>query len=337
MNYHKTFDPSPEKVSPLTLDQLDAKGDRRDGLSYVYSDDIILKVNIALATGRPLLVRGPSGAGKSSLAPNIARFMKWRYYEFVVTSRTQARDLLYTFDTLRRLSDAELGHLHRKETGEQIDERLGDLARYIEPGSLWWALDRETAATRGVDSGRPGVPPAEDPNRNSDASSEKAVVLIDEIDKADPDVPNDLLVPFGSLEFHVAEIDKLIRSRDHQPSPLFIITTNQERELPNAFMRRCLILDLAPARPDMLKTIARQRFGVDKDKENLYSALADLVDKDKRPAGAAFTQSPLPSIAEYLDALQACFELNITPDRSAPIWQKIESATLWKPREGGGR
>jgi MoxR-like ATPase len=336
MTYKKIFNPPPpDKVPPVSPDQLGLKGDRRDGLGYVYSDDIILKVNVALVTGRPLLVRGPSGAGKSSLAANVARFMGWRYYEFVVTSRTQARDLLYTFDTLRRLSDAELGRL-RNDTGPEATEQLADLARYIEPGDLWWALDQESAQRRGVPAGQPGGEPSRDPNRNPDARTEQAVVLIDEIDKADPDVPNDLLVPIGSLEFRIPEIGADIRPRERQPQPpppLVVITTNNERELPNAFMRRCLILDLQRARPAMLKDIARQRFGTSAAKELLFGALADLM--DDRPPGREFSQAPLPSTAEFIDALQACLDLNVTPDRENPIWPQIEAATLWKPREGG--
>src|SRR5262245_33001679 len=117
--------------------------DQREGLVYVFNEEIILAVNVALATGRPILVKGPSGSGKSSLARSVANFMKWRYFEKVITSRTQARDLQYDVDLLRRLHDAQ-----RARDGQgTFDE---DYTRYIVPGVLWWAFDRNSAEWRGA-------------------------------------------------------------------------------------------------------------------------------------------------------------------------------------------
>src|ERR1043165_3694438 len=211
MDYQKYFDrENGNRRKTITLKKLaptsgrmkkadrDAPGgDRRDGLVYVYNEQIELAINVALATHRPILIRGTSGSGKSSLARNVARRLKWWYYEQVVTSRTQARDLQWSFDTLRRLSDAQANNLKAN-------------AAYIEPGVLWWALYPNGAARRGQPANHK-LPPVENPGiappegKSTISTEAGAVVLLDEIDKADPDVPNNLLVPLGSLQFHLKE------------------------------------------------------------------------------------------------------------------------------------
>jgi MoxR-like ATPase len=225
-NYTKLFDPKPtQKVRDA------GGGDRRSGEGYVFSDEIILAVNVAIASKRPLLVRGPSGTGKSSLAYAVARELGWRTpREKVVTSRTQARDFLWEIDLVRRLNDA---------TSQKRDVDT-DLTRYIMPGILWWAFDEQSyrqqeARALGSDSKPAAVAPSQ------------AVVLIDEIDKADPDTPNDLLVPLGSMRFSVDGRSEPI-TVDPAFAPLVVITTNDERDMPAAFLRRCveLTLELPP-------------------------------------------------------------------------------------------
>ena len=139
LSYHKVFKPRRTAVfkRPKATKATQENGyaaDRRDGRVYVYDEDIVLAVNVALTVKRPLLIRGASGSGKSSLAQNVARFFKWRYYEVVISSGTQARDLLWHFDTLRRLSDAQT----KGEGGGVRDD-----VYYVEPGPLWWAFDPE--------------------------------------------------------------------------------------------------------------------------------------------------------------------------------------------------
>jgi MoxR-like ATPase len=130
-------------------------GDRRDGLVYLYDDDVELAVNVALATARPLLVRGPSGSGKSSLAQNVALKLGWRYYERVVSSITEARDLLWRFDSVRQLADAT------SRSTKQYPPN-----RYLDPGPLWWAFSPESAALRGLyEPDDENVPRALDPAR----------------------------------------------------------------------------------------------------------------------------------------------------------------------------
>src|ERR1051326_4343348 len=201
-------------------------GDRRnDEAIYVYNDDTLTRaVNVAGASGRPLLIGGPSGCGKTSLAFHVAQTMKWPLFMMSVTSRTQARDLLYTIDHLRRLQDA-------------YDKKLGPWGNYLKPGPLWEAFDPEAAAARTGNSPLPNA--ADGQIRLPEPGPENgAVVLLDEIDKADPDVPNNLLEPLGSYEFGVEELDKAkVYARRF---PFIVLTTNNERQLPAAFLRRCI-------------------------------------------------------------------------------------------------
>ncbi|MCL4205481.1 MAG: MoxR family ATPase [Pirellulaceae bacterium] len=284
-------EPPAECVSP-------AAGDERRGRVYVYhDDDIMLAVNVAWATGRPLLVSGPSGCGKSSLAMNVALTLNWRYYEFVVTARTTARDLLWNFDAVRRLNDAHAG-----QGGLKSD------AAYIEPGVLWWAFDRKSALTRGSTDGLPEDQMARDPWPTQ--AAQPAVVLIDEIDKAEPTVPNDLLVPLGSLQFRPPHRDRPVAA---QQTPLLIITNNGERELPTPFLRRCVTLTLAAPDRDRLFEIARASIPKERHDEGLFGKLVDLV-LQKTELDSFGTTKRQPSTAEYLDAVRACLALKITSD-----------------------
>ena len=290
MTYTKQFDPNKARLDSAGTGATSA-GDRRDGSVYVYSDDIVLAVNVALAVGRPLLVSGPPGSGKSSLAPNVAQWLGWRYLSETVTSRTQARDLLWRFDAVRRLSDA------------QAHNAL-DQAAYVEPGTLWWAFDPETATTRGT-SGAAGVTAPVVPGVARD--SRRAVVLIDEIDKADPDIPNSLLEALGSMQFTVDETEFTVTAHD-DAQPFVVITTNDERELPKAFVRRCAAVTLAPPGRDRLLAIADAHFPA--GNAALHEQLADLVLGLAKPTDG----SQPPSTAEFIDAIRACETLGVALD-----------------------
>ncbi|WP_329333210.1 MoxR family ATPase [Streptomyces sp. NBC_00663] len=298
--------------------------DRHDGRVYLMHQRIKLAVDVALATGRPLLLRGEPGSGKSSLAAHIAFTRRWRYYEQVVTSRTQGRDLLWTYDHVRRLGDAQI-----RRPGTELDD-----AAYVTPGPLWWAFNPLSA---GGDRETKRVDPREEVNRGREQHS--AVVLIDEIDKADPDMPNSLLVPLGSHRFTVQEtgeeVGKHVPSEGEEPGRhLVIITTNEERELPQAFLRRCVVLMLEEPDQTRLVKIAEKHFqtavgAFTAADRALAEELADALVETRTYAKQQGLRPP--STAEFLDALRACKELMI--DTEHPDWGELKKLTLLKPQQ----
>ncbi len=356
-DYHKLFNPVPllqdfrerpadvaptgDGAEPSLATAAIKPGDQRDGRLYLYDERIVLAVNVALATGRPLLVSGPSGGGKSSLAFNVARHEHRRYYEFVVTSRTQAQDLMWSFDAVRRLADATTDRLVPGRAPQPVTEvparpdAFETYYPYIEPRELWWIFDPASAARRGRPGGPPAGAAAHDPaaDKYAPADAQGAVLLIDEIDKADPDVPNNLLVALGSLEFDVTDIEQRVQfqgdDRRWQERPLVIITTNQERPLPKPFLRRCVILDIKDPGDDRLMDIARSTFGT--TEEALYSLVLQAIKNNKQ----ASASGPI-SIAEYLDTVRAAIELR---QGEAPmpdsLLDDILDKTVWKDRVQG--
>ena len=165
--------------------------------AYVAEKDLTVAVNAAIRLERPLLVKGEPGTGKTELAVQIASALGLELIEWSVKSTTKAQQGLYEYDAVSRLRDSQLG-----------DERVNDVANYIRRGKLWEAF----------------------------AADKKTVLLIDEIDKADIEFPNDLLQELDRMEFFVYETGETIRARHR---PIVIITSNNEKELPDAFLRRC--------------------------------------------------------------------------------------------------
>lgn len=276
--------------------------DRAAAGAYVFDDDIRLAVNVALATGRPLLVSGPSGAGKSSLARAVADLTKWSYVEKTITSRLQARDLLYEVDHLKRLQDAQQGRLK------------GDERPYIVPGPLFWAFSADRARRLLGGTGRGNrVPEGIRPDQR------RCVVLLDEVDKADPDVPNDLLIPFGRLAFEVSELGETVACAP-DAVPLVILTTNGERDLPPAFLRRCVELHIKGAEDsqggrERLFAIAA-RHGLDFDVETLGKLTAAFF-KAPRP------ERREPNAAEFLDLLRAWQQLELAKDETGKTAEAV--------------
>jgi MoxR-like ATPase len=288
--------------------------------AYVYTPRAILALNIAMATNRPMLISGEPGSGKSTLARNAAAVLGRWYYKETITSRTRASDLLWTFDALRRLSDASTP-----------DQLLLDKRYYVDPGTLWWAFDPTSAHQRGTEGEISERQRAREKGEQRGSGTDgRAVVLLDEIDKADPDVPNDLLEPFDLKLFTVRETNDIVTARREA---LLILTTNGERELPPAFLRRCVTLKLDAPDEEWFVRIANQRYG-----ENgalLHRAVAVEVMKLRNAATRAGLREP--STGEYLDALQVCRDLGISPKSQA--WRDVAESVLWKhavvPQAGG--
>ena len=165
--------------------------------TYVATEDLRVAVNAAVALQRPLLVKGEPGTGKTVLAHEIAKALDKPLLTWHVKSTTKAQQGLYEYDAVSRLRDSQLG-----------DERVRDIANYIVKGKLWEAFDADEAP----------------------------VLLIDEIDKADIEFPNDLLLELDRMEFYVYETRQTVRARQR---PVVVVTSNNEKELPDAFLRRC--------------------------------------------------------------------------------------------------
>jgi MoxR-like ATPase len=313
--YEPLFDPA-ATAAAYRADRILRRADEAPAGGYVYDSDgrIALAVNVALATGRPLLVRGKPGSGKSSLAADVAAKLGWRYYEQTITSRTRARDLLWSFDAIRRLNDANI-------------DRLKDPLAYVTPGVLWWAFSASSASSRGLPADallRRKLRPLADP---SPRGGDRAVVLLDEIDKADPDVPNDLLQPLGALRFEVADVDDgpAITAPE---APLLIITTNEDRDLPQAFVRRCAVLGLPDPTPGRLLEVAGAHFGGRVPEERLKQVLAayQRVREKRAP------EDHEPNLAEYLDTVAAVAALGV---HGRPQWDQVVEFTLSKPAPDG--
>jgi MoxR-like ATPase len=307
----------------MTTKRLDA----RDGQVYVLprTDPLWLAVRIAKTTGRPLLLRGEPGTGKSSLAAKVALDEKWRYYEHTITPRTNVTDLLWTFDSARwsaKVSSADTANFEDYE--------------FVEPGPLWWAFDRHQARFRGQPRRRARDAfrndEAEEPSRelNSERLDDGAVVLIDDIDKANADVPNGLLEALGSGKFRVDETGTDVELTDDM-NVLVVITTNNERDLPPAFERRCIVHELTHPGTDQLVAIAvahakHEGRSLSKTKKERIRRIAEKVTELQAEAHTKKLRAP--GIAEFLDAVWACLDMGIDPD--GPQWESVQSMTLAK-------
>ncbi len=233
--------------------------------SYVATDDLRLAVDAALALQRPLLVKGEPGTGKTMLAEEVAKYLERPLLQWHIKSTTKAQQGLYEYDAVSRLRDSQLG-----------DDRVHDIANYIRPGVLWQAFESE----------RPSV------------------VLIDEIDKADIEFPNDLLRELDQMEFYVYETARTIKAKHR---PLVIITSNNEKDLPDAFLRRCFFHYIEFPDEQTLQQIVAVHYP-NIDKELVSSAMQRFFELREIPG-----LKKKPSTSEFLDWLALLSASNITP------------------------
>jgi MoxR-like ATPase len=302
-----------------------------------------MAIRAALAARRPLLVRGEPGVGKTQLAFAAANVLKRPLVSKVVDSRTEARDLLWEFDAIMRLADAQIaavlfsdadggggqpGARQRGTREKELRTRL-NVSNYVRPGPFWWAFDWSRAMEQAQKTGT--TPPVLDPGADPDNG---CVVLIDEIDKADSDVPNGLLESLGSGRFTpLGQTEPIEVSGE---PPLVVITTNEERVLPNAFLRRCLILELKLPETDSelserLVAVASVHFPKQaKASRKLFEKAAELLVRDRKAARSS-DAGPLPGQAEYLDLLRAVFLLE--PDSPGKREERLESVAHYAVRK----
>ena len=234
--------------------------------SYVATEDLMMAVNAAVTLERPLLIKGEPGTGKTMLAIEVAKALQRPLYQWHVKSTSKAQQGLYEYDAVSRLRDSQLG-----------DGRVHDIANYIVRGPLWDAFE----------SDRP------------------AVLLIDEVDKADIEFPNDLLRELDRMEFYVYETQKLVKAR-HRPA--IIITSNNEKELPDAFLRRCFFHYIKFPDKEIMERIVDVHFPNLK-KSLLREALEVFFEIREVPG-----LKKKPSTSELLDWLKLLMAEDISPE-----------------------
>lgn len=292
------------QLLPQDLASIEIANDVGEDTYHMMDADMIQAVNAALAIGRPLLIWGEPGIGKSQLAKAVAKQLKRVFLHFVADAKTESRDLLWHFDAVARLAEAQIYKATHDPASKTEPDSMA-IEKFIVPGCLWWALNWETALVQADYCKRKAPVVAEGCSHKNGA-----VLLIDEIDKADSDVPNGLLEALGSSRFHPQGLDRAVECNGIKP--LVIITTNEERSLPDAFVRRCLSLHLlfpkeSEQQQDFLVQRARQNFpGLG---EEVLNNAAQMLTEDRAHA-VGNNLYPLPGQAEYFDLLRGVQRLS---------------------------
>ena len=234
--------------------------------NYVATQDLMLAVNAAITLKRPLLVKGEPGTGKTMLAEEVAQALDIPLLQWHIKSTTKAQQGLYEYDAVSRLRDSQLG-----------DERVSDISNYIKRGKLWDAF----------------------------IADERPVLLIDEIDKADIEFPNDLLLELDRMEFFVYETGETVKARRR---PIVVITSNNEKELPDAFLRRCFFHYIRFPDGDTMRAIIDVHFpGI---KQRLVAEALRLFYEIREVPGL----KKKPSTSELLDWLKLLMVEDIGPE-----------------------
>lgn len=226
---------------------------------YVASEELMASVNIAIALQKPLLIKGEPGTGKTMLAESVAKALGKRLIIWNIKSTTKAQEGLYVYDTIQRLYDGQFG-----------EEGVDDIARYIKLGKLGEAFDSE----------------------------EQVVLLIDEIDKADLEFPNDLLWELDQMEFYINETKRTVKAKHR---PIVIITSNAEKELPDAFLRRCIFHYIDFPSQELMEEIVRVHFpdvedNLLKNAMEVFYSIRRIRDIRKKPSTS--------ELIDWVNALQ---------------------------------
>ena len=274
---------------------------------HLFDEAAVHAIRAALAAERPLLVRGEPGTGKSQLARAAAVKLGRAFVSTVVHGRSEPQDLQWRFDAVARLGEAQaLGAGGQGDVAKVLDPQ-----RFLSPGPLWWVFDWNDAARQHVDCKyadprppQPGWAPDWQPSAG-------AVLLIDEIDKADADLPNGLLETLGNGAFSVPYRQQPVGLGANVEPPLVVITTNEERELPSAFLRRCLVLHLqVPKERQAFIDWVMERAAAHSELDcawEVWNEAAEQLWLDRQAAEAQGVSRP--GLAEYIDLLRALTRL----------------------------
>ena len=233
---------------------------------YVATEDLTVAVNAAVLLERPLLIKGEPGTGKTELAKQVASALGLDLIEWNIKSTTKAQQGLYEYDAVSRLRDSQLG-----------DERVRDVGNYIRKGKLWTAFEAD----------------------------QKVVLLIDEIDKADIEFPNDLLQELDKMAFHVYETGETVAAKNR---PVVIITSNNEKELPDAFLRRCFFHYISFPDQDTMRQIVKVHYP-DIKEQLLTTALTQFYEVREQQG-----LKKKPSTSEVLDWLKLLLAEDLSPE-----------------------
>ncbi len=322
-------------LTDFTPEELQVSNPGRE-LHHIFSKGDIPALWAAHAAQRPLLVRGLPGTGKSQMAKAIAEHLGWAFVSHVIRGDTELSDLHWDFDAVARLGEAQA------QARPNADKSVLDPQKYLSPGAFWWAYDWHTAARQYADCHTTARPKPYAPE-NWDSKKDGVVLLIDEIDKADPDLPNGLLETIGELTFTVPYLNHAAcekKDREDIPNPvkgdssrlLIVVTTNEERELPQAFVRRCFVHSLKmeegrkvvdtikqgqSSKTDPVDVTKREQWLMQRGKLHYgtkitniaYHKAASLLWKDRD--NASHKRYP-PGLAEYIDLLNVLSKVKLT-------------------------
>lgn len=334
--------------SPIPLSDFN----KESNLVHLFDPQSIYALTAAYHSGRPLLVRGDPGTGKSQLARAAAEALGWQFVSTVITAHTEVQDLWYHFDTVNRLGRAQLmSAMYSNITDDRkkiakLDEGLNP-KKYLSPGVLWWAYDWVSAVKQCQQSEHRQYVPERVHELKDEFSGtafsdlpkdiqqpDGVVLLIDEIDKSDADLPNSLLETLDCKSFDVPWVNESVGNREKNKDQLVIITTNEERQLPPAFLRRCLVLNCdLPKDDDKLTPFLIKRAEAHfKDSQltaRTMKLAAEQLIKD-RQLSLTHGYKP-PGQAEYLDMLRVLKEFD--PERQITMLGRIQDFALKKHPE----